>query len=311
MRQLRHIIEGTREACRESLKSEALSQVEAATKRLGVSGQQLLSLVHQVNYFPYSHEPIKTLKQNLAPLDVCLSDASIERFLLLHGAIAALDHVPQLPISRVVKRLICEEFIAFAHPQPRDIPMLQAGKASFSASCRVTSLRRFPAGQVHWEASGLPRSWLIKPKLQSLPRVWKFVALRLHGLKPTFSTHLAWRRKNRLFITEAEQNKSYYRIAQALALQPQMRGLVTDSWFYSPDTYQVSPHLAWLNRFFQENGGLVEVMGPAAPASGYLEGSAKRRRLYETGAFKPTTALVLWPRNAMLRWAARHPELAD
>ena len=33
--------------------------------------------------------------------------------------------------------------------------------------------------------------------------------------------------------------------------------MITASWLHSPDTFAVSPHLAWLNRVFLENGGHV------------------------------------------------------
>jgi hypothetical protein len=94
-------------------------------------------------------------------------------------------------------------------------------------------------------------------------------------------------------------------------LHPEVRGLATESWLHSPETFRVSPHLAWLNRPFEEHGGIVIVLGAASESSGVFTGSAVRRRLYDEGQFHPTTALVIWPRAAMLRWAASHPEFAD
>ena len=50
-------------------------------------------------------------------------------------------------------------------------------------------------------------------------------------------------------------------------------------------------------------------MGPAGPdAAGALSRSNKRRELYEAGDYQPQLGLVIWPRSAMLRWAALHPE---
>jgi hypothetical protein len=65
-----------------------------------------------------------------------------------------------------------------------------------------------------------------------------------------------------------------------------------------------------MNRVFLENGGLVVVMGLADADCGVLSRSPERKKLYDAGLFKPTTGLVIWPRRAMLDWAARHPELA-
>jgi hypothetical protein len=100
-------------------------------------------------------------------------------------------------------------------------------------------------------------------------------------------------------------------MAQALRMQPEIKGFVASSWLRSPDTVKASPHLAWINRTILEHGGLVVVMGMADPESGALARSASRKALYETGEFIPTTGLVLWPRDAMLAWADQHPELSS
>jgi len=94
-----------------------------------------------------------------------------------------------------------------------------------------------------------------------------------------------------------------------MELQPAVRGFITCAWFHSPDTYTVSPHLAWLNQVFLENGALVATVGPDDPASGVLDRSPERRQAYENGTFKPTLGLIVWPREEMIAWAARHPEL--
>ena len=98
-------------------------------------------------------------------------------------------------------------------------------------------------------------------------------------------------------------------MAQSLVRQPHVKGLVASSWLHSSDTFVVSPHLAWMNRTFLENGGLVVRMGPADPDCGVLSRSPERKRLYDAGLFKPTTGLVIWPRREMIAWAQRHPEL--
>jgi hypothetical protein len=176
---------------------------------------------------------------------------------------------------------------------------------------KVVTLRRFPAGQLHIERSGIPRSWLARLGPRRLARVLIFLARHVGARGPFFFHHLAWRRKNRFLLLEKEQNHSYFRIAQSLALNPEVVGLATESWLHSPETLRVSPHLAWLNRPFNEHGGMVVVIGEASESSGVFTGSAERRRLYEEGRFRPTTAMVIWPRAAMLQWARNHPELAD
>jgi hypothetical protein len=110
---------------------------------------------------------------------------------------------------------------------------------------------------------------------------------------------------------EKEANQSYYRLAKALAMQPSIKGIIAASWFHSPETFRVSPHLAWLNDVFAENGAFLTTLGPAGPNSGFLTGSIARRKLYQKGEFKPTIGLVLWARNDAIAWAAAHPEFGE
>ena len=73
----------------------------------------------------------------------------------------------------------------------------------------------------------------------------------------------------------------------------------------------MSARLAWAHDLFVENGAFTAEMGVAPPDCGLLTGSAERKRLYESGAFRPRIALVLWHRDDVLDWAARHPEFSD
>jgi hypothetical protein len=235
-------------------------------------------------------------------------DGAFERVVILRHAVRSLQDIPTLPVSEDVKRLFCEEYSYVAAPSART--RFDVTRGSFVALCETATLRRFPAGQLHWNLSGLPRAWLLKvPGRSRLPLLY-WIAFKLNGFGPVFFSHLNAHRKNRYVMTENESNRSYHRMAESLRLQPRVKGLVTSSWFHSPDTFTVSPHLAWMNRTVQQNGGLVVVMGPADPDSGVLTRSPERKKAYEAGAFKPTTGLVIWPRDAMLAWAARHPEFS-
>ena len=81
------------------------------------------------------------------------------------------------------------------------------------------------------------------------------------------------------------------------------------SWYHSPETIRVSPHLAWTNRTPTENGALLTDIGPANPEDGFLVGSRERQQLFEAGQYRPTTGLLIWPRQELLAWAAANPEL--
>jgi hypothetical protein len=66
-----------------------------------------------------------------------------------------------------------------------------------------------------------------------------------------------------------------------------------------------------MNAVFLNNDGGVVPLGSVDPDSGVLHRSPERRQAYEAGTFRPTEALVVWPRAAMLAWAAGHEELRD
>jgi hypothetical protein len=187
-------------------------------------------------------------------------------------------------------------------------PRFATSNAAFVGMCKLATLRRFPGGQFHWEISGVRRSDVLAVRPRHLPSVLAFVAFRMRGLGPVFFSHLNWRRPNRALL-ETEALRSYYLMARAIEHQPQIKGFAACSWFRSPATHRVSPRLAWLSRVFVENGGLVVEAGPDDPHGGALYRSQTRKRLYESGEFKPTKGLVLWPRDAMIAWASSHRHL--
>ena len=301
------LIEEARESCWESLRQPDLVAVEKALKHSGTSPDDCAALVRSVADGGARQAVVK-LKQNV-PSFGDGSGGELERFLLIQAALRTIDDVPELPVSTDVKRLFCDAFRYFARvPNKRSRSSFEAGRSSFVSMCKIATLKRFPAGEYEWEVSGLPRSWLLRIQRNALPRVALFVA-RAKGFSPLFYPHLGVLRPKRIMLVESEINRSYYRMAQSLAMQPGVKGLIASAWFFSPDISRVSPHLAWLAQFFLDNGGIVANMGAAGPeASGVLSRSNKRKELYQAGQLHPTLGLVLWPRKQMLRWAAAHPE---
>lgn len=310
MSMLATLIERTRQVCEEGLRHPELVELTDGLKRDGVISSNCVSLVCSVTESTQSREPVKSLKASLERSGLNVENNSLERLLLVRSALHSLDKLPAWPVSTSVKRLICDEFQFFACPDDVKRSKFQADKSSFVAMCKIATLRRFPAGQFDWEVSGLPRSRLLRVDPWALPKVAYFVTVKLKGFSPTFFSHLNGRRKNRS-LSEDEANKSYYLMAKSLELQPEVKGFAACSWFRSPDTHKASPHLAWLSKVFLENGGLVTTAGPEDPDCGVFHRSSTRKRLYESGEFKPTKGLVIWPREAMLKWAAAHPEFGD
>jgi len=230
----------------------------------------------------------------------------VERSLLLLASQHAASQVPALPISHRVKQLFADEFDFYANPSPAWIPHFRHADLRYREMARIATLRRFPAGQFHWEITGLPKSWLLQtPRVLTL---LSHVIGRMGGFAPLFEFHINSRRRNRLVLLEKEGNISYYRTAQALAMQPQVKGLMLASWLYCEGTAKVSPHLAWLRTVPQNGGALAVDLGPVPEDAGFLTGSEERRLLYQQGAYRPRMGCVLWARRDLIAWAEQHPE---
>jgi len=235
----------------------------------------------------------------------------LERFLLAETARAALDRIASLPVVDSVRQLLLDEICLYASPDVRRRPMLHSDTESFRAACEVVRLRRFPAGQYHWDVSGFSRRHLRHVSIHDLPGFLLFLTRRMKGRGPAFFPHVNGFRRNPYVWLETESNRSLHRMAACLDLQPAIVGLVTRAWLHDPRLGETSPHLAWVNTVFLENGGLVVANGPAGTDAGFLANNAARQKSFEDGSYQPQYGIVLWPRTAMLEWAARHPEFSD
>lgn len=307
---LSKLIVRTTQQCADALRGADESRVREALERSGVTTDDMIGRVRAVSPRSESLTPVRELSARVIDRGVSTERASVERVLLITAALDSLSRLSSVPVCDGVKALFCEEVGSWTRLDADAADEFTAGTGRFEAACKTASLRRFPAGQFDWEPGGLPLSYLLRVTPRSLPRALYVAAVRLGGRAPIFFAHLGYQRRGEP-LSEVEANRSYHRMARSLEHQPAVKGFVASSWLRSPDTGRVSPRLRWLNRVFEENGGFVAVMGPADPESGVLLRSETRRRLYERGEFKPTTGLVMWPRDAMIRWAAAHPELDD
>ncbi len=230
--------------------------------------------------------------------------AVVGRWLLLNAALCALPKVTAYAVDNEVKSLWAAEAVSWARPSSLiDFPMQGA---RFREMARLVTLRRFPAGQFHWEIAGLPRSYLLRTELRRWPRLLVSVLGEMRGFSPLIETHLNERRKNRLTLSESEAERSYLLAARSLEKQPHIKGLFTESWLYCESTGKVSPRLAWMREFLEQRGALLAATRYATEDSGFMRGSEERRKLFESGAYRPTITFALWPRSAMLAWARQY-----
>lgn len=235
-----------------------------------------------------------------------VAETDLAHALLLAACLHAIPQAPGLPIGDLAKALLLDEFGFYAAPPEEWRARFRLSDVRFREMGRIATLQRFPAGQYHWEMAAFPRSWL--PKVAGQWSAWTRAFLPMRGFGPLFELHLNDRRKNRILLLESETNLSCYRAAQALELQPGVKGLMTMSWLYCEGTGAATPHLAWMRRLFLDGGAAILDLGAAPPDAGFLVGSAQRRKLYEQGRYRPQISCVLWPRARVLEWAKQHPE---
>src|ERR1039458_3588412 len=307
---IRDKIDETRESLNQALVDPNFSDIGEKLRRQLVNGRSPADVVRSVISIKDGPGRSLAITSTLGPelTSELESSALVQRYLLLQTALTTVGQIDQLTVHHAVKRLICGEFQFFCRPGASDPALFKLDSYSFWASCKIALLKRFPAGQYHWEQSGFPRSFLLKVPLSAMPRAAYFIATQMKGFAPCIEPHMPARSG---LILEKESDKAWYRMARSVEADPSIRGLVGFSWLQSPDTYKVSPHLSFVNKPFVESGGLITTMGAADEKSGFLAGSEHRKKLYESGEFKPTQGVVLWSRQQMIRWARAHPELED
>lgn len=302
------LIEEVRQSCEQSLQHREMVWLEESLRRSGRTRRDCAALVSRVNDDDITPGAIAEFKRSLTGGKET-EEGLVERFLILHGVLEFVGRIPELPVVSTVKKLFCEQFLSFARDEASKA-RYRSDSFLFVVMGKQASLRLFPAGELYWEVGGLPRSRLLKLPPLSLPIAVYFLYTKFKGVKPAFFYHLNPLRKIKILVPK-EMHKSLYLMAKSLALQPQVKGIYTTGWLQSPDTIRASPHLAWRNKVFEENGGLILGMKEEGIHKLVFENSPERKKLYEEGKFKPTNGLVMWAAQDALRWAAQHPELAE
>jgi hypothetical protein len=307
---VRDKIDETRESLNQALVDPSFSDIGERLRRVLANRQSSADVLRSVISIRNGASRSLAITSALGPelTSELESGALVQRYLLVQTALSTVRQIDQLTVHPAVKRLICSEFQFFCRTAARDSDLFKLDSYSFWASCKIALLKRFPAGQYHWELSGFPRSFFFKLPPRAMPRVAYFIAAHMKGFAPCIEPHMPARS---VLILERESNKAWYRMARSVEADLRINGLVAFSWLYSPDTFKASPHLSFINKPFVESGGLITTMGEADKNSGFLTGSEHRKKLYESGEFKPTHGVVLWSRQQMIRWAHAHPELED
>jgi hypothetical protein len=124
------------------------------------------------------------------------------------------------------------------------------------------------------------------------------------------SAHINYCRPSQSIMVKGQTLRSLWKIAKTLEMNPDIKGLSCIAWFLSAEAGMAFPHLAWMRSIYTDEGVYLVDIEAAPSDSGLLIGNEQRKKLYESGEFNPRRTLLIWPRDEMLNWAARHPELA-
>ena len=278
---------------------ETLHRTDQALRRFGTRAEDVAWKLLQDQG---TVGPLAALKKQAG-----LEGDEVEKLLLWHAARQALPRVPSLPVDQWVRGRL-EQDLRQLHAMKVS---MAAGSYHFDRAAKMATLRRFPAGPMEWEMSGIPRSYFLKAAFPANLRFLAFVIFRLGGRAPCFFMHVAPAPRNRGLSVPKEVLRAYYRMARSLELQPEVLALLAYAWFHDPAAVRDHPQLEVLSEPYLQYGGLITLLGPATASSGVLEGSAQRAADYQAGKVQYKYGFAIWPRDAAIRWANAHPELGD
>jgi hypothetical protein len=290
-----------------ALASPELRAVARALDSAAIGVDECVRQAATITELSVTRQRLADIRRSVVPSIVGVAQGDFERFVLGHAALRYRRDLQSAAVSSTVKRLTVSGVARFADRRA----VVDLAEDRFVALCKMATVRRFAAGQFDWERSGLPRSWLrrVRP-FAALMRLLSIVAFEWRGFGPALFAHFPAAYPVHVLL-ERETLKAYHRMAESMKLQPEMKGFIASAWLHSPATFEVSPHLAWLNKVFAEHGAVMATMGPASPDSGVLSQSAERLRAFTEGRFRPSLGLVVWRRQDMLAWAEAHPELGQ
>jgi len=133
--------------------------------------------------------------------------------------------------------------------------------------------------------------------------------LRTTTIDPWYRMHTEQRNLDE--FNASGWNAFYRRSASMLKIDTDVRGLVGTSWFFDPQLKTISPRLAYLLEPTRHGAMLFPVGTSEFDISSATATSESRRKLYETGKYRPTSYTLIWPRDALLRWASNANQVEE
>ncbi|WP_310571318.1 hypothetical protein [Gemmatimonas sp.] len=155
--------------------------------------------------------------------------------------------------------------------------------------------------QVVERTAGIPRRLFFKGDLRQALTLGRNV-LGDMKVKPYYEIHTHTPMLDG--FTKEGWDQCYLLVADLLSADAKCLGMLGASWFYDPDVLPISPRLAYLREIPEQGGAFFLRCGSSEKDAGLATStSATRREAFESGSYKPTSYMLVWRRDALLRWA--------
>jgi hypothetical protein len=177
---------------------------------------------------------------------------------------------------------------------------------AFSKDFAVCRMKLWPCGvELVDECSGCPRSVLLKGGLKRFLTGLQFFTFRAGGFRPYYETHFHTR-----FIrdfTPEGYDRLYLTIAELLERNPEIKGMISSSWWHDPVLERISPKLRFLTQVPEDGGARSFCVGtnPVAVQDA-TRFSLERTKLYKEGKYTPKVYSLVWARTDLLQWAQQY-----
>ena len=256
--------------------------------------------------YGYAPEPVRIWCNEIKTLGDTDTLETYNKMMLVY-LIADFEHrIKALRVSDAILELLATSFqrILSQLENVENNYYLHAND-SFCKDLALCRLKLLPCGSELIDVfSGVPRSILFRGGLQQLVGGTRFFLHKSNGFRPWYESH--WERRLIRSFTPRAYDQCYLRIAELLALNPEIKGMMGSSWWFDPALDSISPNLTFLRQVPLDNGAQLFRVGTSAEATqAALQLSAERRHLYARGNYLPTVYLLAWARKDMLEWADR------
>ena len=152
------------------------------------------------------------------------------------------------------------------------------------------------------ELSSVSRSMMLHCGLSQFVSGMMYFPLRIGGFKPLYQLHFDQR-----FVSafnEEGYTQLYLQLADQIAINPEIKGIISASWWHDPVLRKISPDLGFIEKWPLEFGVKFFAEGSNEEAiSDATRFSPQRTALYKQDKYQPQVYVMVWARKDLLAWA--------